>query len=150
MISAAAVAGAGKAAWGFLRRIPWQAWAVAAVLFVGWRYGEHRYAAGVATENTRWTEAQAEADRKAKAETDKRDKVASKTNDTAAAEGAAATTKTQVETAAAVERVKYVTRTIEVPSGCPVAVPDIVRDEGRAAVDRARAAGSPLRAGRDP
>ena len=37
---------AGKAVGGFLRAIPWPVWAVAAVLFVGWRYGEGRYDAG--------------------------------------------------------------------------------------------------------
>lgn len=36
----------GKAVGGFLRAIPWPVWAVAALLFVGWRYGAHRYEAG--------------------------------------------------------------------------------------------------------
>lgn len=141
MISAAAIAGIGKSVWDFLRGIPWQAWAVAAVLFIGWRYGEHRYDTGVAGESQRWIEAQAKADREAKAAAAKRDKAATGINDTAAAEGAAATAKTQVETAAAAERVKYITRTIKVPAGCPTQLPTEVVDEGRKAVDRARRAG---------
>lgn len=36
----------GKAVGGFLRAIPWPVWAIAAILFVGWRYGAHRYDAG--------------------------------------------------------------------------------------------------------
>ncbi|HEY1035525.1 MAG TPA: hypothetical protein VGE09_11150 [Pseudoxanthomonas sp.] len=131
---------AGKAVWGFLRAIPWQAWVVAAVLFVGWRYGEHRYDAGVAEENARWVDAQAKADRDAKAATAKRDKAADGVNTATTERAHQATVETRTETAAAVERVRYVTRTIEVPAGCPTALPDVVRDEGRAAVESARAA----------
>lgn len=144
-----AVVTAAKAVWGFLRAIPWQAWLVAAVLFVGWRYGEHRYDAGVTAENGRWVAAQAKADADAKAAEEKRDKEAAAI-DTSTTEAAhEATVETRTETATAVERVRYVTRTIEIPAGCPTALPDVVRDEGRAAVERARAAGGEVPAGKD-
>lgn len=141
---------AGKAAWGFLRAIPWQAWVVAAVLLIGWRYGEHRYDAGVAAENKRWVDAQAKADADAKAAAEKRDKDAGAINTSTTERAHEASVETRTETASAVERVRYETRTIEVPANCPVGLPDRVLDEGRAAVDRARTAGGPLRAGRDP
>lgn len=130
----------GKGVWGFLRSIPWPVWLAAAVLVVGWRYGEHRYAAGVVDENARWVAAQVEADRKAKEAADKRAEE-SKSIATHTTEAAhEATVKTQTETAAAVAKVEYVTRTIKVPADCPVTLPGVVRDEGRAAVERARAA----------
>lgn len=40
--------------WRFLRGVPWQAWLVVALLLVGWRYGEHRYAAGKADVQAKW------------------------------------------------------------------------------------------------
>lgn len=141
---------AAKDTWSFLRAIPWQAWAVAAVLLIGWRYGEHRYDAGVADENGRWLAAQAKADADAKAAGEKRAKDAAAINTSTTDRAHEATVETRTETAAAVERVRYETRTIEVPANCPTGLPERVRDEGRAAVDRARAAGGPLRAGRDP
>lgn len=137
-------------AWKFLRAVPWQAWLVAAVLLVGWRWGEHRYDAGVAAESARWVAAQAEADRQAKAAKEKRDRVATDVSAATTERAHEATTKTRTETAAAVERVKYETRTIVVPAACPTGLPAVVRDEGRAAVERARSAGREVRAGRDP
>lgn len=141
---------AAKGAWAFLRAIPWQAWAVAAVLLIGWRYGEHRYDSGVADERASWVAAQAKADAEAKAAAAKQAQDAAAINNSTTDRAHEATVETRTETAAAVERVRYETRTIEVPANCPTGLPDRVRDEGRAAVDRARAAGSPLRAGRDP
>lgn len=139
-----------KGVWGFLRAVPWQAWAVAAVLLVGWRYGEHRYDAGVADENARWLTAQARADAYAKAAEEARDKVAEEINTSTSDQAHEATVDTRTDTATAVERVRYEIRTIEVPAGCPTDLPAGVRDEGRAAVDRARAAGGQVRAGRNP
>lgn len=140
---------AAKGVWGFLRAIPWQAWAVAAVLLVGWRYGEHLYDAGVADENARWVAAQAKADADAKAAEQARDKAAESINTSTTDQAHEATVESRTETAAAVERVRYEIRTIEVPAGCPTALPARVRDEGRAAVERARTAGSQVRAGRN-
>lgn len=140
----------GKAVGGFLRAIPWQVYAVAALLAVGWLYGQHQYNAGVDAENARWTDAQADADAKAKAAEATRDTTATGINTAATERAHEATVETRTETAAAVERVKYVTRTIHVPVDCPVDLPDSVRDEGRAAVERAQAAGSALRAGQHP
>lgn len=136
--------------WKFLRAIPWQVYAVAALLLAGWLYGQHQYSAGVDAANARWTAAQADADREGKTAEAARDKAATGVNTAATERAHEATVETRTETAAAVERVKYVTRTIHVPADCPVALPDVVRDEGRAAVERARAAGSALRAGRNP
>lgn len=133
-----------------LRAIPWQVYAVAALALAVWLYGEHQYNAGVDAENARWTAAQVEADRKAKEAEAKRDQAAAGVNAATAAKASEHSADIRTETAGAVERVKYVTRTITVPANCPAGLPDSVRDEGRAAVERARAAGSPLRAGRNP
>lgn len=140
----------GNGAWGILRAIPWQAWLVAALLLAGWRYGEHRAEQATAACDARWEVAQAEADRKAEEATAKRDATASAVNTDTTERAHEATVETRTETAAAVERVIYETRTIEVPVGCPTALPVRVRNEGRAAVERARAAGDPMRAGRNP
>lgn len=137
-------------AWNFLRAIPWQVWTVAALVIAIWCYGDNRFEAGVADERARWNASQAEADRKAAEDTAKRDAAAEEVNATTTERAHEATVETRTETAAAVERVRYVTRTIEVPANCPTGLPDVVRDEGRAAVERARAAGDPLRAERDP
>jgi len=136
--------------WALLRRLPWQVWAAAALVAAFWWWGGHRYNAGVAAERARWEAAQAEADRKAREAEAKRDAAAAAVNDKAAARASEAATEVRTETAAAVERVRYVTRTIDVPADCPAGLPDLVRDEGRAAVARARAAGDQVRAGRDP
>ena len=149
MIGAAGAIALAKGALGFLRAIPWQVWAVAAVLGAGWYYGEVRYDAGVAAEKARWTKAQADADRQARAATEARDKAAEGVNSATTERAHEATVATRTETAAAVERVRYVTHTIEVPADCPVGLPDRVLEEGRAAVDRARAAGREVRAGSD-
>lgn len=138
-----------KGAWGFLRAIPWQVWAVAALLGAGWYYGDVRYEAGVAAENTRWTKAQAKADREAKAATEGRDKAAEEVNSASDERGHAATVETRTETAAAVERVNHEMQRAAVPADCPGTLPERVQQEGRAAVDRARAAGDSLRTGRD-
>ena len=140
----------GKGAWGILRAIPWQAWLVAALLLAGWRYGEHRAEQATTACDARWEAAQAEADRQAEEAAAQRDAAASAVNTATTERAHEATIETRTETATAVERVRYETRTIEVPANCPVGLPVRVRDEGRAAVDRARAAGNPLRTGRNP
>jgi hypothetical protein len=43
--------------------------------------------------------------------------------------------------AGSVERIRYVTRTIEVPAGCPVSLPPAVMRELEEAAESARAAG---------
>lgn len=133
-----------------LRMIPWQLYAIVALLMAGWLYGAHQYRAGVAAERARWTAAQAAADAKARAADDARDKTSGVLSVAASQRAHDAVTETRTETAAAVERVRYVTRTIEVPAACPVGLPASVRDEGRAAVERANAAGGALRAGQHP
>jgi hypothetical protein len=45
---------AAGAVWGFLRGIPWQAWAVVGVLLAGWAWGHHQYRAGQAEVQVRW------------------------------------------------------------------------------------------------
>lgn len=119
--------------------------AFAAALLALWWVGSSIYGAGEAAERARWQRAQAAADAKqlhknAKAR-DTSDSVQADTRDTAAE----AVADTRTETVRIVERVRYETRRIEVPADCPVHLPDSVRDAGRAAVDRARAAqGGPL------
>lgn len=136
--------------WGFLKSIPWQVWLFAAVVAGAWYYGEVRADQREAACNARWEAAQAEADRKAIADELKRDKAAASTNDQAAGKAAEASASARTETAGAVERVIYETRTIRVPVGCPTTLPASVRAEGRAAVARARAAGDQVRARQDP
>lgn len=128
-----------------LGKVPWQVWAVAALAAAFWLYGHHQYTAGVADENARWTAAQAKADQDARAAQAKRDASSADIAAATTQRAQAATTQTRQETAAAVEKVKYVTRTIRIPADCP-ALPDSVRAEGRAAVERANAANGALRA----
>lgn len=138
-----------SAIWKGLRAIPWQVYAVAALAIAVWAYGHHQYSAGVADENARWTAAQAAADRQAKADEAKRNTIAASTEAVATHQAQQHSADTRNTTATAVQRVQYVTRTIRVPADCP-ALPDSVRDEGRAAVERANAAAGPLRAGQHP
>lgn len=141
--------------WGwvvqFVKAVPWQVWLVLGLILGVYLYGESRYDSGVTAERQVWVEWKAKQD-----ETD-RDLVAAQkmasaqiTLDTQA-KGQQASTDTRTETAAAVERIRYVTRTIEVPAECRAAVllPDSVRHELAEAAARTRAAGDPLRAGAD-
>lgn len=138
--------------WEFLRSIPWQAWLFAAVVLAALWYGENRADAREAEVRDEFAARDAAADeaaRVAEAERDRKAKAASSDADKA---GAKATTETRVTTATAAERVRYVTRTIQVPAECADAVrlPDSVRSEGREAVSRARAAAGQVRAGANP
>ena len=45
----------------FLKRVPWQVWAIAAILVTAWVWGNHRYSQGVDDERDRWEARQAEA-----------------------------------------------------------------------------------------
>lgn len=141
-------AGAGRV-FGLLRAIPGEWWLILLVAFLVWRWGEHRHDAGVEAERARWIAALAKADAKAKAETERRDRAAQAVNAGASNAAAAAVTNTRVAAASAVERIRYVTRSMPIPAGCPDALPASVRDELARAAERTAAAGSPLRAGRD-
>ena len=132
-----------------LRLVPWWAWLALAVLAAGWRWGEHRHDVGVEAERARWIAAQAKADAKAKSETERRDRAAQAVNADASKAATAAVTDTRVAAASAAERIRYVTRSMPIPSGCPHALPASVRDELARAAERAATAGNPLRAGRD-
>lgn len=134
------ITAAALVAWRFLRDIPWQVWALAMLVALVWHWGDTRFDAGIAAERARWEAAQAEANAKAQAAQDRRDQNATTISTAAAEAGQAATLETRTDTAAAVEIVKYVTRTVEIPANCPVGLPGRVLEEGRAAVDRARAA----------
>jgi hypothetical protein len=46
---------------GFLKRMPWQVWAAAAVVLTVWLWGNHRYSQGVHHERAQWEAAQAAA-----------------------------------------------------------------------------------------
>lgn len=150
MIGLGVAGGVLKAIGGFLKAIPWQVYAAVAVLLAGWWWGEQRYDAGVLAERGRWEEAQREADEAAARRRAARDAAAAEVATESDKRAADAVTETRTGTAAAVERVRHEVRTIVVPADCPVALPERVQQEGRAAVDRARAAGRPLREGRDP
>lgn len=142
--------------WGwmvdFVKAVPWQVWLALALAFAVWRYGEAQYSAGVADERavwTEWREKQEEVDRELVAA---QKLAASQIALDTQAKAQKASTDTRTETAAAVERIRYVTRTIEVPAECRAAVqlPDSVRDELTQAAARTRAAGDPMRAGANP
>ena len=140
------VVGFFKAAWGFLRAIPWPVWAALLLALAVWRYGELRYRAGVVDCEAAQVEALARAYSQQQARTARRDATAAGIAEATRTQATEATIQTRTQTAAAVERVRYVTRTIEVPAGCPVGLPERVRDEGAAALARARAAAGELRA----
>ena len=143
-----------KVLWGWVREVPLWVWAVAIAAALWWWDRDNQFDAGVAAggaaENARWVAAQEKADREARAAEEKRDKDAAAITEKSDERAQDAVVETRTETAKAVERVHYVTREILVPAGCPVGLPDSVRDEGRAAVERARRAGSQVRAGTDP
>lgn len=141
-------AGAGRM-FGLLRMVPWWFWVIVAVLFLWQVDRDARYRAGVETERTRWIAAQAKADARARADAERRDRAAQAANADASKAAAVAATDTRVTAASAVERIRYVTRSIQVPAGCPDALPPSVRDELARAAERTAAAGSPLRAGRN-
>lgn len=134
-------------AWKFLRGIPWQVWAIAAVIGAAWYYGEVRADQREESVRAEYQSAQNKADAKAKAAEEKRDKAAANTNATAAGKGSEASASTRAETAAAVERVNHETAKMVVPANCPTGLPASVSNEGRAAVERARAAGHRMRTG---
>lgn len=154
-MSTAAAAGAGiakgaKAVWTFLRGIPWQVWVLAALALWVYRYGEARFDAGVEAERTRWETAQAAADAKAADAERKRDARAADINTASGQRASAQVADTRATTATAAERVRHEVLRVPVPADCPAELPAVVHDEGRAAVERARAAGRPLREGRNP
>ena len=141
----AALAGGARLAGGWLKAVPWQAWAALALLLVGWRYGEIRADQRERGVRAEYAAAQAEADRKFAAQARRLADASRRIADASERLASTASTDTRTETVAAVEKVRYVTRQIVVPAGCPVGLPDVVRDEGRAAVERARAAGGAVR-----
>lgn len=121
----------------FLRRVPWQLWALllasAVLLGTYWLGKSHANAACQA----RW-EAVQEA---VQDEIDRREKAAFDAGAKAAQDAAQARQDTRKETDEAVERVRVEWRekVVRVPAECRAAVdlPDSVRDEGRKAVARA-------------
>jgi len=126
-------------AWKFLSSIDWRIWLFAAVIIAAWFYGEFKADAREATVNAHWEDAQAKANEKVKKAEVKRDETVERITDWTANEGAIAAADTRAETAGATERVRYVTRTIRVPVGCPTGDPRVLA-EGRQAVLRARGA----------
>lgn len=139
-------------AWGFLKSIPWQVWAFAAVVGLALLYGENR--ADAREESVREEYAALEA-----AANDAQAKQAAKGAETAKTITAdtdkrttAAVVDTRTKTATAVERVRYETKTIVVPADCASALrlPDIVQSEGRQAIERANAAHRPMQRAGNP
>lgn len=141
--------GIGKVAIDFIRGLPWQVWAVIAVIALGLWYGERRHDTGVMQERARWQEAQRKADEKARAALARRDKAADGINTTTAQRGASTAAATRAETAGRAERIEHESRKAPIPAGCPTGLPDGVRAELARAAERTAAAGNSLRAGDD-
>lgn len=136
--------------WGFLKSIPWPVWAfISVVVFAMW-YGERRYDAGVAAEQTRWEAAQALADATAHAKAQQDAGTSAGITDGSQKRTTDAVVDTRTQTATAVERVRHATRTIIVPADCPTGLPDGVSREGREAIERANAAHRPMRGATNP
>ena len=132
-----------RGAWGWAKAVPWQIWLALGLLLAGWWWGHHQYGQGVAAERDRWETMQRAADDAAEKANQRRTEQAQATATEAKAEAAKATTETRTQTAVAVERVNHAMRSAPAPpAGCPDAglLPDLVRHEGREAVERARAA----------
>lgn len=131
---------AALAALSFLRRVPWQAWALLALLAgLGW-FSHSRYQAGYAAAQAK-CEADAAAALAEAVESAAQDaETARQIGIDTGREAARLQADIAASTATSVERIRYVTRTIEVPAGCPASLPDGVRVELQAAADRARAA----------
>lgn len=128
------------AALTFLRRVPWQAWALLALLAgVAW-FSHSRYQSGYEAARAECESAAsaalADAVERARQDAETARQVGIDTG----REAARLQADIAASTATSVERIRYVTRTIEVPAGCPVGLPDGVRVELHAAADRARAA----------
>jgi hypothetical protein len=123
---------------GWVRAIPWQVWAFAAVVALAMWHGHRRERAGYERAIAECITAQRAADAALAAIEIDRLAKAEATAQEAQTKAQEATTGTRVETAKAVERVKHETARIDT-SNC-TALPDRVRDEGRQAVERARAA----------
>lgn len=144
-----------RTAWAWLvdllKAVPWQVWVGIGVALIVFLYGRQQYVDGQLTERAKWQAWVAEQER-VDAELVAAQKLAAAqiAADTQA-KGQQASTDTRTETAAAVERIRYVTRTVQVPAECRAAVqlPDGVRDELAQAAARTRTAGDPLRAGAD-
>ena len=141
-------AGAGRL-FELLRAIPAEWWTIALIAILTWLWTDRRCDLRVEAERARWIAVQAKADAKAKAEAERRDRAAQAVNADASKAAAAAVTDTRVAAASAVERIRYVTRSMPIPSGCPHALPASVQSELARATERTAAAGNPLRAGRD-
>lgn len=151
--AAGIAAGAGKVAKGigkFLQAVPLWVWLAVAIAGTWWWDRGAQYDAGVAAAEAQCALDNATADAEAKAAQDTRDKEGHGIDKASDERAADAVLDTRTATAKAVETIRYEIRTIEVPAGCPTGLPDRVRDEGRAAVERARAAGAEVRKGRDP
>ena len=132
-----------RGAWGWVKAVPWWVWVIVAVLILWQADRSHQYSQGVAHERDRWETAQRAADDAAEKAAMRRAEQAQATATEAKAEAAKATTETRTQTAVAVERVNHAMRSTPAPpAGCPDAglLPDLVRHEGREAVERARAA----------
>ncbi len=141
-------AGAGRL-FELLRAIPAEWWTIALIAILTWLWTDRRCDLRVEAERARWIAVQAKADAKAKAEAERRDRAAQAVNADASKAAAAAVTDTRTAAATAVERIRYVTRSMPIPAGCPHALPASVRDELARAAERTATAGSSLRAGRD-
>ena len=139
----------GKGVWKFITAVPWWAWLVL-LLAASWLYDRGaQYDAGVRAENARWVAAQEAANREAREAQQKRDKEAARIDDKAEGRAQEATVETRTETAAAVEKIRYEIRTVEVPASCTRPMPGVVRDELASAIAAANAAGGQVRAGHD-
>lgn len=125
-------------AWGFLKSVPWQVWAFAAVVALAMWYGHRREQSGYERAVDECIAAHRATDAAIAAIEIAKLEQSEKAAQEASTKAQEATTDTRVKTATAVERVKNETARIDT-TACP-ALPERVRDEGRQAVERARAA----------
>lgn len=135
-------------AWKLAKRVPWQAWAVVAlVLAIAWfgHWREQRgHDGGVLEERGRWEAAQRKANQDAQRANARRAQTDTRINTASDQRAAQASADTRAETGKIVERIVHDTRTIQLPADLDRPMPDGVRDALGAARDAANAAGRPL------
>lgn len=115
--------------------------AIALTLFAGLAFS-HLWAfqQGRRIERGEWVSQLAQAADRARQAELERDLAASTAARLAREKASLEAAQTRTETASSQERIRYVTRNIEVPAGCPVSLPDSVRDELAEGVSKANAA----------
>ncbi|MDQ3287670.1 MAG: hypothetical protein M3Q42_05295 [Pseudomonadota bacterium] len=116
---------------------------LAVAMLVQWRWSAYIASidqAGYARAQAECQATQAEAIRLAAEQSAVRSTQSERIAATAAAQAQAATVEVRTDTAATVERVRTVTRTVQVPAGCPATLPVLAQDELHRMVEQANEA----------